>query len=258
MIQRTCKVPSCPYPPPKKVTRGMCQAHYQRWRKGQPLTGTAMSVRRAECEHCGDVFQCTSPRQIYCSQYCKTWAGRLPRGQRYVCPTCGAPKLIGGTGVAESPRRCMDCSEHGLGGYKRGCRCAECVTAKADGMRTFFAVVRQEHGVSYATLWRRRFRAEHGYWPSCCGSQWIATADRLAIYERDSWVCQICSLPVDVGSGFNDNFAPSLDHIIPRSLGGSDDPVNLRTAHRVCNSIRGVGSPEEVVPHGRQEATPAR
>lgn len=62
---------------------------------------------------------------------------------------------------------------------------------------------------------------------------------RLAIYERDAWTCQICHDPVDGNLPSQDNWSPTLDHIVPRSAGGSDDPVNLRLAHRWCNSVRG-------------------
>lgn len=31
---------------------------------------------------------------------------------------------------------------------------------------------------------------------------------------------------------------PSMDHILPRSLGGTWDPANLRPAHYGCNSSR--------------------
>ncbi|AYR00966.1 HNH endonuclease [Arthrobacter phage Hestia] len=36
----------------------------------------------------------------------------------------------------------------------------------------------------------------------------------------------------------HDDWAPSLDHVIPRSKGGGDDEGNLRTAHRWCNAVR--------------------
>lgn len=32
---------------------------------------------------------------------------------------------------------------------------------------------------------------------------------------------------------------PSVEHVLPRSRGGSDDLGNLRPAHRACNSARG-------------------
>ena len=65
----------------------------------------------------------------------------------------------------------------------------------------------------------------------------------MAIYERDGWLCQLCGEPVDIDADLQrDDAAPSLDHIIPRSLqtvpDHSDD--NLRLAHRGCNARRGA------------------
>lgn len=39
--------------------------------------------------------------------------------------------------------------------------------------------------------------------------------------------------------------ADSLDHVMPRSRGGSDDPSNLVPACRPCNSSKGARTPEE-------------
>lgn len=73
-------------------------------------------------------------------------------------------------------------------------------------------------------------------------SSWISRADRLAIYERDGWTCQLCTELVDPNVDVLDDWAPTLDHIIPRSHGGSDEHENLRLAHRWCNSVRGDDS----------------
>lgn len=67
----------------------------------------------------------------------------------------------------------------------------------------------------------------------------ITRASRLAIYKRDDWTCQICLDPVDPEVPANSRWGATLDHIIPWSRGGSDDPANLRLAHRWCNSVRG-------------------
>lgn len=69
---------------------------------------------------------------------------------------------------------------------------------------------------------------------------YIRDVERLAIYDRDEWCCGICSDPVDRELSGHHQWGPTLDHIIPRSLGGSDDPDNLRLAHRACNSRRGA------------------
>lgn len=67
----------------------------------------------------------------------------------------------------------------------------------------------------------------------------VSRAQRLEIYERDAWTCQICDRAVEPALHPNHTFAATLDHLIPRSHGGSDDPENLRLAHRICNSARG-------------------
>lgn len=68
------------------------------------------------------------------------------------------------------------------------------------------------------------------------GLSWL---DRMALFARDGWKCQICSEPVDYTADPLSDWYPSLDHVIPRSRGGSDEVSNLRTAHRWCNSVRG-------------------
>lgn len=83
---------------------------------------------------------------------------------------------------------------------------------------------------------RQSGKARHG------GRFLVPSTFRLAIYERDSWTCQLCLEPVDAGAHYLSDWAPSLDHIVPQSRGGSDDASNLRTAHRWCNSVLGDGS----------------
>lgn len=69
----------------------------------------------------------------------------------------------------------------------------------------------------------------------------IRRTERLAIYERDGWVCQLCHEPVSKDLPPLDDWAPSLDHIECQSWALIPDhsPANLRLAHRWCNSVRG-------------------
>lgn len=59
---------------------------------------------------------------------------------------------------------------------------------------------------------------------------------RHEIFERDRWMCQLCQLPVDRHAHYQDDQAPSIDHVVPISLGGPDAPENVQCAHRLCNS----------------------
>lgn len=53
---------------------------------------------------------------------------------------------------------------------------------------------------------------------------------RKQVLDRDMGICHLCG-----GEGAN-----SADHLIPWSLGGTDDLANLAAAHSNCNSRRGT------------------
>lgn len=69
----------------------------------------------------------------------------------------------------------------------------------------------------------------------------ISAPRRLAIYERDGWICQLCFDPVEKDLPSSDVWAATLDHIVCQSWGEEPDhsDENLRLAHRWCNSVRG-------------------
>lgn len=65
----------------------------------------------------------------------------------------------------------------------------------------------------------------------------VAYSD-MYIFKRDKWICQICGKKVNPKYVGNHPLAPSIDHIIPISLGGADAPYNVQLAHRDCNRIK--------------------
>ncbi|MFP3990664.1 HNH endonuclease [Streptomyces sp. E11-3] len=58
-------------------------------------------------------------------------------------------------------------------------------------------------------------------------------------FERDGWICQLCSRPVDRAQQVPQPMAPVLDHIVPLAQGGTHEPGNTQCAHFLCNSIKG-------------------
>lgn len=70
---------------------------------------------------------------------------------------------------------------------------------------------------------RRRFSAE----------------ERLAIFERDDYVCAICGEAIDPQLNWPHRLCATVDHIIPLRRGGTDEPDNLQAAHRGCNVSKG-------------------
>jgi 5-methylcytosine-specific restriction endonuclease McrA len=61
---------------------------------------------------------------------------------------------------------------------------------------------------------------------------------RLRIYMRDKYRCQYCGQKRPVGE-------LTLDHILPRSRGGDNSPVNVVTACMACNNRKGDRTPAE-------------
>lgn len=59
------------------------------------------------------------------------------------------------------------------------------------------------------------------------------------VYERDEWVCGICAEPVDRNLSWPDPMSPSLDHVLPLSLGGHHTMENVALAHLSCNVRKG-------------------
>lgn len=61
---------------------------------------------------------------------------------------------------------------------------------------------------------------------------YLATADwkkrRLLVLKRDGYTCHYCGLD-----------ANSVDHVLPRSRGGTDDLDNLVACCSSCNSSKG-------------------
>lgn len=107
-----------------------------------------------------------------------------------------------------------------------------------------------------AAEWRRKYTEETGenYFSRFPDSRKSGAARRKArlrsveiveifknaeIFDRDRWICQLCFEPVDSTTKAPDRMSPSLDHIVPVSLGGNHTRDNVRLAHYGCNASRG-------------------
>lgn len=60
---------------------------------------------------------------------------------------------------------------------------------------------------------------------------------RNQLCEQQNWRCCYCGIRMD-GAG-DDTNAPSFEHIVPRSVGGTNELSNIVIACRQCNTARG-------------------
>lgn len=198
----------------------------------------------------------------------------MPRKLDRSCCVCSKPMWGGKGALPQGEAMCRGCrstarlntGEHGtrLMYRQRGCRCAVCRSYIRDYMRSYTAVVRERDGRTPTQKARPRMRPVRNC--TVCGDHvtgnassdtpmhndcrppvfWknsiqVSRRERLMIYERDKWTCQLCKKPVDPDLDPQDRMAATLDHIVPRTLTlfPDDSPENLRLAHRACNSERG-------------------
>lgn len=179
------------------------------------------------CEWCDSPIKDRGAGAKYCSKKCAQTAG----DERKKRP------CLGGCGRMRHPDKgrpvtCNECrvrlSCGSASGYKNGCRCQACKDAVAAVQREFTRKYLEEHGVAY----HRRTDAD--------GSRRgidILMSDRFAIYERDEWICQLCSEPV-YWNALDYKDQPSLFRIV--SVSRQEDVDNslndLCLAHVECNA----------------------
>lgn len=129
-------------------------------------------------------------------------------------------------------------------------------------MRDFLRRYQDEHGHAYSRKYRGRdynknynYRERH---PDRAKHYDHVRRARMAnceresfpdslIFERDEWVCGICSEPVDRSLKYPDPKSASLDHIVPLSKGGGHTMDNVQLAHFGCNCRKHDKLPGELV-----------
>jgi len=151
-----------------------------------------------QCECCTKDFVAARQYTKYCSKRCLWTQKERRKGGR------------SSADIAAEARQCIRCEGTYNSPYPQRVHCSDLCRE----------LHRKDRGV---TLY-------HG---------WISQAERAALYERDNYTCWLCNEMCDAGADQQrDGKAPTLDHVIPRSKGGTHDYDNLRTACRSCNSTR--------------------
>lgn len=62
---------------------------------------------------------------------------------------------------------------------------------------------------------------------------------RQRAWEKCGGICYLCGLPMMPNVEPGDPLAYTLEHIIPKALGGQSDTDNVNGAHQYCNNYKG-------------------
>ncbi|MGO2411608.1 HNH endonuclease [Glutamicibacter arilaitensis] len=248
MNKRTCTIDGCTKP---HRAKGYCGTHY-----GKYVQKDRHKPRQITCVYCGAVtMKHSGGGRKYgqtCSEECRVaviapprcklptdhwalWYGKSSAWPRYgwsECTACAAPFAKANATQAKCTTTCGSWGDpknpnswHAMSHTIR--QCARCST---DYTSPYMSRV---HCSDYCNMLDAKERGTHKT------SSWISKRQRVALYKRDNYTCWLCKNKVDMSADpIRDDSAPSLDHIIPRSQGGSHDPSNLRTACRGCNALR--------------------
>lgn len=232
-----CVVDTCSR---KILSNSLCGKHYKHNRVyGKPFS---------QCRTCGNPIDLGPGQHAYCSARCRPkciveGCDYVARGgseicaghqvqlrkdgalrptnawsRDWVCVVCGADVEKGSGRRKHCSNACQALDSAHRGGRPKSLSCASC----GDDINLM------EPGTGRTN--RRRSDTK------LCGrcrkrKRYGTTVYALAL--RDGTLCSICGDEVDM-----DNpglMKPSIDHVLPRSRGGTDDPGNLALAHLICN-----------------------
>lgn len=252
-VPQACKVDGCERRANVPGSaRGWCGPHYQRWQRwGDPLGAHQPMVGIAQCS----VGECVALviARGWCSKHWTRWdrygdpGARMP-GEvvdgRKICPGCGQDKLLPEYG--QSRVYCKPCAAANTAAYRvtHPYEPVPGVPAECDCCgQPFLADKRRWRYCSRECFLAYKNRANWKHYQARKArlrDAFVESFDRLEIFERDGWICQICREPVDREARFPHPASPSLDHIVPIARGGEHSRANAQTACLGCNVRKGV------------------
>lgn len=214
-------------------------------------------VCRSACKVCGKTRSTSrSARGLrLCDEHLREH--ERSKRKRAACGVCGCPGDGKGRRALCAPCRskCLKCGGQRTG---RPLRCNACVRAQA------FVDYRKRNGIPLSARAEKHCRecgkglvaADNHYVVSVvrnycsdacrnrakCRRRRVQRAGRpveryaaVEVFERDRWVCRLCDEPIDRQAKWPAPKSPSIDHIVPVSLGGADVVANVQAAHFACN-----------------------
>lgn len=96
------------------------------------------------------------------------------------------------------------------------------------------------HGGWAMQVIRHAFEAYGIYTPH--EAHWTPRSEVKRIADRDGWGCAYCGVTL---KGSPDIPHPNVDHVVPKSKGGSNKLDNKVLSCQTCNSSKGARTPDE-------------
>lgn len=239
-----CTVDGCDRP---AHGHGLCSLHYTRQRMHGDPEYTPPHYTACTVEGC------TRPPRSETSPYCEVHYYRLRRGGSVetlldtsvheYCLHCGKPL---------EPGQTKTCSDRCHARYYRGnpteVACKQCgrMFEPVNGNETCSEECRQKRDRAIGRAYHAKRMKEDPVYRAKMVSAYVArrqkrkaSPDRFVvydhIYERDNFTCRLCGKPIDMTQKWPHPSSPSIDHIVPLSLGGDHTYENCQAAHLHCN-----------------------
>lgn len=254
-----CSVGDCEKPVHVKK-RQLCRSHYNRFMYAGTTTPRPAPKTCIRCQ--GEIKRAGNfgPSPSYCSADCKRQAAY----ERTIASGAYA-KALDASNEARRNRKlpvhtCIRCGSNWTSTHRRSKFCSQnCANKWRDENNELRCTADGcNRGVQAKGLcsmhWKRAHRAaglmQNDPWDERRKANYqkrraqklnlpAETILPLDVYERDEWVCGLCSLPVDRSLIYPDPSSPSLDHITPLSIGGHHVMGNVQLAHLSCNVRKG-------------------
>lgn len=223
MYKNGCRCPEC------RAGQASRMRSYYAKRRVQGIPLTRRGIPRT-CEACGVEYQARKDsvragRAKYCSARCRNLANLGIDPSAPPSP----PRVRKSPGRRAAEKRAAKAAAGSTGGKRVWIQgaCAACGEQFCSPGRASRYCSRE-----------CRYRAT-GRRPSGLSAGWIDPAARLQIYRECEWTCQVCKCETLRLYVSGNPLSPTLDHIVPRAKGGTNDRSNLRLLCAACNSLRG-------------------
>ncbi|MEU9310875.1 HNH endonuclease signature motif containing protein [Streptomyces sp. NPDC048256] len=218
-LNRLCGVVDCGRP---HRARGLCSTHWKR------RHGVRAAYPVVECCVCGTGTPRTSTRErVVCSTECR-WFLQWPQRECPVpwheCTDCGHRWIDRAVSSTCAPCRELAKTRRWIAGW-----CVRCGTGYVVADNRLQAKYCSRRCLRGDQKDRRRALQKEAF---------VAPVRRIAVFQRDRWICRLCSKPVVRTAVVPHPRAPVIDHVIPLARGGTHEPANVQTAHFLCNSIK--------------------